>query len=265
MQVTLRVLAADGWPVSGAIVTVVDAAGGQAALGAARSDGTIVLDGLGAGTYTAVTTAPGYDPVARTITVNGAAAQPGDITLMTTGSERLPEPGEWRIDPVHSEIRVTAQHLGLSSVHGRFAEFGGTVQIADPPEKTEVAVSIVAASVDTGNGDRDAHLRSADFLAVGEYPEIVFRSSAVARQTAARWMMDGDLTLRGITRPVRLDVRYLGTGPDPWGGTRCAFTASATLRRDDFAVNWNQAVRLGVGVVGATLRVYLDIEAVRQE
>lgn len=264
----MRVLTADGWPVSGATMTVVDSAGKQAGLAAAGSDGTIVLDGLAAGTYTAVTTAPGYAPAAKTITVNGApgaaAAPLGDIRLTAAGGARLPEPGEWRIDPVHSEVRATARHLGLSLVHGRFAEFGGAVFVADPPDQTTVTASIVAASVNTGNEDRDAHLRSADFLAVEEHKEITFRSSAITRLAGIRWTMDGDLTLRGITRPVRLDVRYLGVGPDPWGGRRCAFTASTTLRREDFAVNWNQAIRIGVGVLDTTLRVELDIEAVLQ-
>lgn len=263
MGVTARLVTADGWPAADAMLTAIDTSGRQSGRSPAAPDGSVQLPDLAAGQYTLVATAPGLAPAARTVSVNGAPVSLGDIPLASATGLRLPEPGEWTVDPVHSAIRVTARHLGLSSVHGRFTDFTGRVLVASPPERTRVEAVIAAASVDTGNETRDTHLRTADFLAVDEYPEITFGSVVVARQDAAGWTMDGDLTLRGVTKPVRLDVRYLGTGPDQFGGVRCAFTASTSLRRDEFAVNWNQAVRIGVGVVDATLRVELDIQAVR--
>jgi polyisoprenoid-binding protein YceI len=119
-----------------------------------------------------------------------------------------------------------------------------------------------ADSVDTGNKDRDDHLRSADFLDVARFPEIEYAGTGVTPSGGERWAVDGELTLRGVTRRVRLDLSYLGSGPDPFGGTRAAFRATTELHRDDFEVSWNQAFGAGILAVGTTLQVELDIEAV---
>lgn len=261
-RIRTRVRTTDGWPLAQAALTVVDAIGGQAGRTISGGDGNAVVADLVPGVYTLVVAAPGCAPVARTITINGGSLDLGDTALTTADGLALPDPGEWRIDPAHSAVRITARHLGLSSVHGRFTDFGGRLVVADPPEGTAVEATIVASSIDTSNADRDTHLRTDDFLAVEKYPAITFASTSIAREGGSRWVLGGDLTLRGITRPVRLDTTFLGTGPDPWGGVRCAFTATTELRRDDYAIDWNQAVRIGIAVVDATLRVELDIQAV---
>jgi polyisoprenoid-binding protein YceI len=120
-----------------------------------------------------------------------------------------------------------------------------------------------ADSIDTGNKMRDDHLRSADFLDVEANPLIVYTGNGVAPQDDDHWTVSGELTLRGTTRPVQLDLTYLGTGPDPWGGQRAAFRATAELHRKDFAIDWNQSVAAGVVLVGWVLQITLDIEAAR--
>src|SRR5262249_15605274 len=124
--------------------------------------------------------------------------------------------------------------------------------------------TLQAASIDTGNADRDTHLRSEDFLYTEAFPEITFRSKGLRPAGESRWSMEGELTIRGVTRPVALDTTYHGVGPDPWGGRRCGFHAAADLRRDDYAIDWTQAVRGGIAAVGAMLRVEIDTEIVRR-
>ncbi|NUP43945.1 MAG: YceI family protein, partial [Streptomyces sp.] len=177
-----------------------------------------------------------------------------------------PPPGPWTIDPAHSSVGAVAQHLGISSVHGRFTEFAGRVEIApDEVEKSRVEAVIRAASIDTGNGMRDDHLRSPDFLDVDKHPEITYRSTGLTAAGADRWTVHGQLTLHGVVRPVDLDLAYLGTGADPWGGTRAAFRATTELRREDFAMNYNQVLQAGIAAIGTTLKVELDIQAVQGE
>ncbi len=187
----------------------------------------------------------------------------GVVTLSRSGGNPPPPAGTWTIDPAHSSITVTAQHLGLSSVKGRFTEFGGQIEVGQPAEHSGVRAAIQAASVDTGNKMRDDHLRSADFLDVDQYPTIDFVSTGLTQQGPDRYSLSGDLTLHGVTKPVVLDLSYLGTGPDPWGGTRAAFHAETRLHRNDFAINYNAIVRAGIAAVGTTLKVELDIQAVQ--
>jgi polyisoprenoid-binding protein YceI len=126
-------------------------------------------------------------------------------------------------------------------------------------------VVIEAASIDTGNGDRDTHLRSPDFLDVKQFPTLRFRSSGLTRLADDRWQLGGGLTIRDITRPVTLDVHYGGSGPDPWGGTRMALTATTQLHRGDYEINWNMGLPGGLTLIGPTLRIDLDIQAVREK
>jgi polyisoprenoid-binding protein YceI len=166
---------------------------------------------------------------------------------------------------MHSTIAATAQHLGISSVHGRFNEFAGRIDIAQDPEKSVVEAVIKAESIATGNEMRDQHLRSGDFLNIETYPDLTYRSTGVEAAGPDRWTVHGQLSMHGIVRDVDLDLSYLGTGPDPWGGLRAAFHATAELRRQDFAMNYNQVVAAGIAAVGTTLRVDLDIQAVQGE
>jgi polyisoprenoid-binding protein YceI len=219
-----------------------------------------------AGTATVVIAAPGVDPLARTVSIGSQGVTDlGSVVLGSVRRTSLPTPGLWVIDPAHSIVRAKARHLALSHVEGRFMAFSGQIRIAEPTEASSVEVSIEAASIDTGNAERDAHLRSPDFLEVERFPTLTYRSERVVRHTDERWRVDGSLTIRDITRPVALDVAYLGTGPDPWGGTRIALTATTQLARKDYEINWTMGLPGGFVLVGPTLRIDLEVQAVRQE
>jgi polyisoprenoid-binding protein YceI len=267
MGLTARIGTRDGWAVSHAVVTVTDMAGTQVLRAEADGEG-VVRDAteLAEGAYTVVVTAVGYTPVASSAIVTASGrAEVGTVTLARQGGAELPPPGPWTIDPAHSSVGAVAQHLGISSVRGRFTDFAGRIEIAPDEEKSRVEAVIRAASIDTGNGMRDAHLRTADFLDVETYPEIIYRSTGLKVAGPDRWTVHGELTLHGVVRPVDLDLAYLGTGADPWGGTRAAFRATAELRREDFAMNYNQVVQAGIAAIGTTLMVELDIQAVQGE
>jgi polyisoprenoid-binding protein YceI len=216
-----------------------------------------------------IVTAVGYSPVASSALVTASRrVDVGTVTLARLGGTELPPPGPWTVDPAHSSVAAMAQHLGISSVRGRFTDFSASVEIAPTPDegtKSRVEAVIRAASVDTGNGMRDDHLRSADFLDVERHPEIAYVSTGLTPAGQDRWRVHGELSLRGVVRPVDLDLVYLGTGTDPWGGTRAAFRATTELRREDFAMNYNQVVRAGIAAIGTTLKVELDIQAVQGE
>ena len=264
--VTARLQSADGWPLANGILTITDTGGAQRARVQADQQGMVGAAGLPGGTYTVIITAIGYQPLARTAVVHrGRTAALGDLTLDRVGGDELPTAGLWTIDPVHSSILATAQHLGISSIHGRFNEFSGEIRVADQVESSGVDVRIEAASVDTANSMRDSHLRDQDFLDVERHPTISYRSTALSRRDRDRWDLDGDLTLCGVTRPVRLDVRFTGVGPGPWGGTRAWATATTQLRREDFARTFSEALSTGIAAIGTTLRVEIDIQAVRQD
>jgi polyisoprenoid-binding protein YceI len=261
--VAARVQSRDGWAVRGAVLTVTDLSGGQAARAEGDDEGRVMTAPLAPGTYTAIVMAPGFAPAARTAVVTSSGSGLGTVTLDRAAGADLPPPGRWTIDPAHSAIQITARHMGLASVTGHFGEFSGTIEIAEPVERSQVQAQLKAASIETGSSMRDDHLRSPDFLDVESHPLVVYQGAGVAAGDDGRWTVSGALTLRGTTRPVPLDLTYLGTGPDPWGGQRAAFQASAELHRQDFAMDWNQSLATGALLVGWVLRVTLDIEAVR--
>ena len=259
-----RAVTTEGWPVPGASVTVLGTDGSQVARGVAGDDGRFTLDGLVPGPGTLLVAAPAHDPTALTVVVPGG--QPwslGELRLTRRGSTELPAPGVYVIDTAHSTVSAKAHHLGLATVTGRFTDFAGAITVDPDVARSRVDAEIVATSIETGNAQRDAHLRSADFLDVEHHPTLRFEADRVER-SGSGWVLPGRLTLVGTTRPVQLELSYLGSGPDPWGGTRAAFTATTELRRQDFQLNWNQAVGVGIAVFGTTLRVTLDVEAVLQ-
>ncbi|GAA1359136.1 YceI family protein [Streptomyces beijiangensis] len=265
MGLRAQVRTRDGWAVQHAVVTVTDMTGTQVVRAAADEDGTVRdATSLPPGPYTLIVTAVGYAPVAATVIVTaGGRADAGTVVLARQGGVELPPPGAWTLDPAHSSVGAVAQHLGISSVHGRFTAFSGRIEIAEDVEKSRVEAVIEAASIDTGNAMRDGHLKSADFLDVERFTEITYSSTGLEPAGPDRWTVHGELSLHGVVREVDLDLSYLGTGPDPWGGTRAAFRATADLRRDDFAMNYNQVVQAGISAIGTTLKVELDIQAVQ--
>ncbi|MEW2358132.1 YceI family protein [Spirillospora sp. NPDC029432] len=256
----------DGWAVRNAIVTVTDLMGRQTARFQAGEDGRVAGDPLPGGTYTVIVTALGYEPAASTLIVSSqGAADLGTVVLSRAGGAELPPPGIWTIDPVHSSVGAVAQHLGLSSVRGRFGAFEGRIEIGDRVERSRVAARIDAASIDTGNKMRDDHLRSPDFLHVDAHPVITYEGDGLTETGPDRWTVHGRLTLNGHTCPVDLDLTYLGTGPDPWGGTRAAFRAATELNRRDFGIRYSQILEAGVSAVGESLKVEMEIQAVQGE
>ncbi|GAB7109492.1 YceI family protein [Streptomyces phaeofaciens JCM 4814] len=266
MALTARIRTKDGWAVSHAVVTVTDMTGTQMLRAEADAEGAVRdATELAPGAYTVIVTAVGYAPVASSAIVTASRrAEVGAVTLARQGGTELPPPGPWTVDPAHSTVAAVAQHLGISSVRGRFTEFSASIEIApDEVTRSRVEAVIRAASIDTGNGMRDTHLRSADFLDAETHPEITYRSTGLTVAGPDRWTVHGDLTLRGVVRPVDLDLAHLGVGADPWGGTRAAFRATAELHREDFAMNYNQVVQAGIAAIGTTLRVELDIQAVQ--
>jgi polyisoprenoid-binding protein YceI len=182
----------------------------------------------------------------------------------TINGVELPEPGRWMIDPVHSQVEFVARHMMISKVRGRFREFAGEIHIAEQPEESWAEATILAASIDTGDADRDAHLRAPEFLDADRYPEIRFRSTSV-RATDDRWQVYGDLTVREVTQSVPLAVEFCGVARDPWGNTRAAFLASTEINRDEFDITWNQALETGGFLVGNGVKIEIDVEAVRDD
>jgi polyisoprenoid-binding protein YceI len=152
----------------------------------------------------------------------------------------------------------------ISKVRGSFREFSGAIDIDDIPERSRVEAIIRADSIDTGDPERDRHLRSPEFLDVEHYPDIRFRSASVRPGDTDHWKLTGDLTIRGVTRPVTLLVEYCGTATDPWGNTRAAFLVSGEINREDFDITWNQALEAGGFLVGKGVKVEVDVEAVLQ-
>ncbi|WP_250302245.1 MULTISPECIES: YceI family protein [unclassified Streptomyces] len=265
MGLRAQVRTRDGWAVQHAVVTVTDMTGAQVLRAAVDENGAVSADAsLAPGAHTVIVTAVGYAPAASTAFVTASGrADVGTVVLARQGGVELPPPGTWTLDPAHSSVGAVAQHLGISSVHGRFTEFVGRVEIAEDIEKSRVEAVIAATSIDTGNGMRDGHLKSPDFLDVERFPEITYSSTGVIPAGPDRWTVKGRLSLHGVVREVDLDLSYLGTGPDPWGGVRAAFRATAELRRDDFAMNYNQVVQAGISAIGTTLKIELDIQAVQ--
>ncbi|NGO06947.1 hypothetical protein G5C60_04540 [Streptomyces sp. HC44] len=261
-----RIRTKDGWAVPHAVLTVTDMTGQQMLREAASQEGVVATGALPPGAYTVIVTAVGYSPAAHTAIVTASGgADLGSLVLARAGGVELPPPGPWTIDPAHSTVSAVAQHLALTSVHGRFKEFGGRIEVAENPLSSSVEAVIEATSIDTGNGMRDGHLRSPDFLDVDVHPKITYRSEGITPAGEARWTVHGELVLHGVARSVDLDLSYLGSGPDPWGGVRASFRATTELRREDFAMNYNQVVQAGIAAIGTTLRVELDIQAVQGE
>ena len=185
---------------------------------------------------------------------------------MSTITAAARHPTTWDIDLAHSNLGFAVRHLVISKVHGRFARWAGTLTLDDAhPERSQVEAHIEAASIDTHEPQRDAHLRSADFLDTDKYPEITFRSTRVEGDSPGGFRLVGDLTVHGVTRPVELDVEYHGWATDPWGGRRAGFSASTEIDREDFGLTWNAALEGGGVLVGKKAHLEFEIEAVKQD
>jgi polyisoprenoid-binding protein YceI len=170
--------------------------------------------------------------------------------------------GRWVIDPVHSDISFTARHMMVSKVRGHFRDFDGELVTGENPSDSQVTANIRVVSIDTNNEGRDNHVRSGDFFDAATHPTASYRSTGVVLQDGDS-VLDGELTLRGVTKQVPLRVEINGFGPDGQGGTRAGFTARGKLNRQDFGVSFG-AVTDGVVVLGDTIELTLEIEAILQ-
>jgi polyisoprenoid-binding protein YceI len=174
----------------------------------------------------------------------------------------LPRTGTYVIDPAHTEVGFISRHLVGTKVRGRFTEVSGTFTVAENPEESTLKASVEAASINTSNSMRDDHLRTNDFLDVPNYPTLTLTSVGLRRVDDAHWVMTGELTIRGVTKPVDFHVEYLGEGPSMQEGkTVVAFSASAEIDRRDFGVSFNSSLLDGSVVVGNKVVIELEVEA----
>ncbi len=176
----------------------------------------------------------------------------------------LPQAGTWTIDPSHSSVEFIVRHLVVSKVKGHFEAFDGTITV-DPDNLlvSTVATTIQASSIDTRDEQRDAHLRSPDFFDAERFPNITFRSTGL-REHGGDYRVDGDLTIRGVTKPVTMTLEYNGTSADPWGGTRAGFSATTELNRRDYGLDFDVKLDTGNALVGEKIKIHLEVEATLQ-
>ena len=180
-------------------------------------------------------------------------------TTQATGVSR------WEIDPAHTLVEFSAKHMMVTTVRGRFSGVKGSIELNDvDPTKSSVTAEIDAGSLDTRTEQRDNHLRSADFLHVEQHPTITFRSTKVEHARSDHYKVTGDLTIRGTTRPVTLDTTLNGKGKTPYGTEVVGFSAETSINRKDWGLNWNVALEAGGLLVGDTIKIVLEVEAVRQ-
>ncbi|MDA8397171.1 MAG: YceI family protein [Actinomycetota bacterium] len=173
--------------------------------------------------------------------------------------------GKYAIDPSHSRIGFSARHAMVTKVRGGFNEFEGSgVLDGGDVTKSSLQVTIKAASIDTRNADRDNHIRSNDFLALDQYPEITFTSTGIEAVGGDKFRANGDLTVRGVTRPVTFDLEFTGTEIDPWGNRRIGVEGSTVINRKDFGVSWNAALESGGILVSENVTLEFEISAVKQ-
>ena len=169
--------------------------------------------------------------------------------------------GTWTIDPVHSEVSFVVRHMMVSKVRGRFDKFEGTIITAENPLQSSVTATVDLSSVNTGEPNRDNHIRSADFFEVESHPEMKFRSTGV-RPDGDNFLLEGELTIRGTTRPITLKLEVNGFGPDAYGGTRAGFSATGEINRHDFGVSYNGPIPGGGVAVSEKVTINIEAEGV---
>jgi len=171
-------------------------------------------------------------------------------------------PGIWTVDPTHSTVGFTARHLMITKVHGHFTDFDGVVTIAQDPLESSVTANVRLASVDTGNADRDGHLRTADFFDVENHPEMTLRSTGIVERGNTD-ILTADLTIAGQTHPVEFALEFDGVTTDPFGSTKAGFAATADINRSDWGLSFNMALDTGGVLVSDKITIGLDIQLVR--
>lgn len=185
---------------------------------------------------------------------------------MTITAEQIPgyRAGVWAIDPVHSEVGFSVRHLAISKVKGKFESFDATFVTAENPLESSVTATAEVASVNTNQKDRDGHLRAGDFFAAEEFPQLSFVSRG-ARADNGDFLVEGDLTMRGVTKPVTFKFEFGGFGEDPYGNYKAGFTASTVVKREDFGLSWNAALEKGGLLLGSDVTINIDVQATLQQ
>ncbi|MFN8086395.1 MAG: YceI family protein [Microbacterium sp.] len=167
--------------------------------------------------------------------------------------------GTWVLDPAHSEVTFSLRHMMISKVRGEFGLKSATIEAPANPLEAKVTASVDAASISTGDQNRDNHLRSADFFDVETYPTIDFVSTGV-RYEGGDFLVDGDLTMHGVTKPVTFELEFGGFGTDPYGNYKAGATAKTVVNREDFGLTWNAALESGGVLVGKDVTITLDLQ-----
>lgn len=185
----------------------------------------------------------------------------------TMTSENNQPATTWQIDPAHTNVEFVVTHMMFAKVRGGFNSFSGTLEQGDDGDLASgrFSATIAVSSIDTGNEDRDNHLRSADFFDTDNHAEITFESTEIERVSDTSLKVTGDLTIRGVTKSVTLDVTETGTGVDPWGNTRIGIQAEGTISRKEFGLTWNQALEAGGVLVGDEVTLAIEAQAIAQQ
>ena len=183
--------------------------------------------------------------------------------VRTVDGVELPAAGTWRIDPGHAEVGFVGRHFGLTRIRGRFTGVSGEVVVADDVAHSSVTVEIDMATVTSGDDTRDDHLRSADLFDVEAHPTATFRSTGLVVEGRSG-RLAGEQTIKGVTRPVTLEVEHLGHARDPWGNDRVVFSASTTIDREDWGLTWNMVLEAGGLLVSKRIRIEIEVELVRR-
>lgn len=171
----------------------------------------------------------------------------------------------WNVDASHSALEFKVKHMMMANVRGQFHDFQANIT-ADPEDLTtaEIDFTVNVNSIDTKDEQREGHLKSADFFDVENYPNLTFKATKIERKSNNEYAMTGDMTIRGVTKPVTFNVTSEGIGKDPWGNERAGFTAAGSLNRKEFGLNWNALLETGGVLVGEQVKINVEIEAVRQ-
>ena len=194
--------------------------------------------------------------------IEAITATPG--TRVVNGRQ-VPEPGTWEIDPSHQSFEFIARHL-MAKVRGKFSGVSGAATVAEVPEASTLEIEIDTTTVDTGDATRDGHLRSNDFFGAEDHPTISFRSTAVRPDEGeSHWKVDGELTIRGVTRAVTVDLEFLGGAIDPWGNQRIGFSGVVPeVNREDWGLTWNAPLETGGFLLSRSVRLEIEAELVRK-
>lgn len=187
----------------------------------------------------------------------------GSVTR-TWNDLTIPTAGTYTLDPAHKRVGFVARHMMVSKVRGEFADASATITVAEDPLRSAVTATIQAASISTGQADRDAHLSGGDFLDVEKYPTLEFRSTGITSHSGNEFVLGGELTIKGVTRPVDLRVEFEGAGRSPFGQDVIGFTATTEIDREDFGLTWNVALETGGVLVGRKVKIEIEGEAIRQ-